>query len=270
MSLIEAWDRQQELYIGAREARFDALLSVVEWRSEVIGTEQLRVVDLCCGPAAIGQRLLQRFPDATYIGVDIDPVLLELARQVGAGFAPGRVDIVERDVSDAGWLDQVPVGQVDVVCSSTALHWLEGDDLDRALTHAWRALGPGGVLLNADHLGHSNAPSCTELAGWVAARDAASAAAGGALSWHGWWEAARADAHLGPLCARRDEIFPPTEPAADLADEVAAARSSTQRRPLLADFVAASRRAGFVEVDTIWQRFDDRIVMAIKPEPGQP
>jgi SAM-dependent methyltransferase len=270
VSLIEAWDRQQEFYIGAREARFEALLSVVEWRLEATGIEQLTVVDLCCGPAAIGQRLLQRFPEATYIGIDIDPVLLELARRVGSGFAPGRVDIVECDVSDARWLDHVPVGQVDVVCSSTALHWLSDDDLDRTLEHAWRALRPDGVLLNADHLGHSNAPACTELAGWIAARDAARAALGGSLSWHGWWEAVRADAQLAPLCALRDEIFPPTEPGSSLADAIAVARSSTLRRPLLADFVAASRRAGFVEVDTIWQRFDDRIVMAVKAANGQP
>ena len=80
MSLIEAWDRQQELYIGGREARFDALLDAVDWHVERLATSEPVVVDLCCGPAAIGRRLLRRFPTARYIGVDIDPVLLELAR----------------------------------------------------------------------------------------------------------------------------------------------------------------------------------------------
>lgn len=119
MSLIEAWDRQQELYIGGREARFDALLSTVEWHSELAGTKSPTVVDLCCGPAAIGERLARRLPGSRYIGVDIDPVLLELARQVTASFAPGRADLVDSDVADPAWLASTPIGRVDVVCSST-------------------------------------------------------------------------------------------------------------------------------------------------------
>ncbi|MSO80022.1 MAG: methyltransferase domain-containing protein [Acidimicrobiia bacterium] len=121
MSLIEAWDRQQELYIGGREARFDALLSTVEWHSELAGTKSPTVVDLCCGPAAIGERLARRLPGSRYIGVDIDPVLLELARQVTASFAPGRADLVDSDVADPAWLASTPIGRVDVVCSSTGL-----------------------------------------------------------------------------------------------------------------------------------------------------
>ncbi len=262
MSLIEAWDRQQEYYIGGREARFDALLSVIEWRSEVAGGALPTVVDLCCGPAAIGQRLLRRLPGSTYIGVDIDPVLLELAHQVAALVEPERITVVANDVADPGWLEHVPVGGVDVVCSSTALHWLSDDELDDTLEHAWRSLRPGGILLNADHLGSSDAPTLTALAGWVAARDALAAAERGAVSWHAWWSAARADEQLAPLCAQRDAIHPPTEPV--VGDEIEAVRSSTERRPPLAGFVDAARRAGFMEVDTIWQRFDDRIVMAVK------
>lgn len=265
MSLIEAWDHQQEFYIGAREARFDALLSVVEWHTQASGGGSPTVVDLCCGPAAIGQRLLRRLPGARYIGVDIDPVLLELARELAASLDPGRIEIVESDVADPGWLERVPVGQVDVVCSSTALHWLSDSELGQALAHSWRALRPGGVLLNADHLGFGDSPTLTALAGWSAARDASAAAEGGALSWHGWWEAARSDGRLAPLCARRDTIFGPTGAASETAAEIAAARSSTERRPLLSAFVETARQAGFVEVDTIWQRFDDRIVMAVKP-----
>ncbi|MFM8563147.1 MAG: class I SAM-dependent methyltransferase [Acidimicrobiia bacterium] len=264
MSMVEAWDRQQEMYIGQREERFAVLLSAVEWHAELAGTASPTVVDLCCGPAAIGERLLRRLPGSRYVGVDIDPVLLELARQATATFGPHRAQIVEHDVADGGWLASAPIGDVDVVCSSTALHWLSADELDDALGHASRSLRPGGILLNADHLGYADAPSFTSLAGWIAARDAERAVAGGAVSWHAWWESARSDPRLAPLCARRDEVFPPTEAAPDGVDEVEEARASTERRPPLAGFIDAARRAGFVEVDTIWQRFDDRIVMAVK------
>lgn len=265
--MVEAWDRQQEFYIGGREARFDALVSVVEWHSEVAGDARPMVVDLCCGPAAIGLRLLRRLPGSTYIGVDIDPVLLELARRAAASVDPERITVVANDVAHPGWLEHVPVGAVDVVCSSTALHWLSDDDLDATLEFAWRSLRPGGILLNADHLGFSDAPTLTALAGWIAARDAADAAERGAVSWHAWWSAARSDIDLAPLCEQRDAIHPPTEPPAG-GDEIEAVRLSTERRPPLSGFVEAARRAGFVEVDTVWQRFDDRIVMAVKSTVG--
>jgi SAM-dependent methyltransferase len=268
MSLIEAWDRQQQLYIGGREARFDALLATVQWLADGAGSDRPTVVDLCCGPAAIGQRLLGRLPGARYVGIDIDPVLLELARRVAGTFGSGRMEIVECDVADEKWLDGIQVGGVDVVCSSTALHWLSTEELDLTLAHAWRSLRPGGLLLNADHLGFDDSPSLTSLAAWIAARDAATALADGAPSWDAWWSAARSDAELGPLCERRDEIFPPAVPAAPAdaaSDEREALKASADRRPALSDFIDAARRAGFTEVDTIWQRFDDRIVMAVKP-----
>ena len=254
MSLLKAWDQQQESYNAAREERFGVLLTVVEWYAMSSGVPSPVVVDLGAGPAAIGQRLLRRLPLATYIGVDIDPVLIHLARQVADQFEPGRVQMIECDAADPTWLDQVPVGGVDVVCSSTALHWLSEDELNQALRNAHRALRAGGVVLNADHLGYERAPTLTAVAAWIAARDAEHAAAGGAPT--DWWERARADVQLESLHAARDRVF----------DVPAVANP----RPPLRGFLDLARRAGFSEVDTIWQRFDDRIVMAVKsgaPDP---
>ncbi|TDD27003.1 methyltransferase domain-containing protein [Kribbella turkmenica] len=91
---------------------------------EIVGRlagEPARFVDLACGPGSISARAVQRFPSAEIIGVDLDPFLLEIARHAvtGARFA-------EADLRAAGW-DAVPGdGQVDAVCSATALHWLTG------------------------------------------------------------------------------------------------------------------------------------------------
>ena len=250
MSLLEAWDQQQESYNAAREERFEVLLTVVEWLATSSGVPGPVVVDLGAGPAAIGRRLLRRFPMATYVGVDIDPVLIHLARQVADQFEPGQVRMIECDAADPAWLDHVLVGGVDVVCSSTALHWLSEDELSRALLNAHRALRPGGVVLNADHLGYERAPTLTAVAAWIAARDAEHAAARGAPSWDEWWERARADVQLDSLHAARDRVF----------DTPAVAKP----RPPLRGFLDLARSAGFSEVDTIWQRLDDRIVMAVK------
>ena len=236
------------------------LLTVVEWLAMSSGVPRPVVVDLGAGPAAIGQRLLRRFPLATYVGIDIDPVLIHLARQVADQFEPGRVRMIECDAADPAWLDHVLVGGVDVVCSSTALHWLSEKELSQALLNAHRALRAGGLLLNGDHLGYERAPTLTAVAHWIAARDAKTAAAKGAPSWDEWWERARADANLDSLWAARDRVFDAPAASDDGGPEAAAA---DQRLPLRV-FFDLVRRAGFSEVDTIWQRFDDRIVMAVK------
>jgi SAM-dependent methyltransferase len=247
MTLVEQWDRQQERYIAAREDRFAVLLSVIEWHAT--GRAPV-VVDLGCGPGAIGTRLLDRLPDATYLGVDLDPVLLHLARRAGERYRPGAWRVAEADMAGDGWVTAVPAGAVDVVCSSTALHWLAPEALARTLALAHRCLAPGGLLLNADHLADTGRPSFDRLARWADERDQATAGAAGAPDWDGWWRAARADPELAALCVRRDLLFPPA--------------TSDGGRPALADFVAAATAAGFAEVGTVWQRYDDRIVLGVK------
>jgi SAM-dependent methyltransferase len=253
MDAVAEWDRQQELYIEGREERFDALLDVVEWHShEHCGGRPPTVVDLACGPAAIGTRLLTRTPGATYIGLDIDPVLLHLARTTTARFTHQQVRIVDASIAGDGWTDHVPSGDVDIVCSSTALHWLTPDELAGTLRAAHDVLRPGGVLLNADHLGFGRQSSFQQLADWKDRGHIARRTAEGIPTWDTWWAAIRADPTMTELCRQRDLVYRPA-PSGDGA------------RPLLDDFVATARAAGFAEVATVWQRFDNHLVMAIKP-----
>ncbi len=267
MSLLDAWDDQQTRYIAAREQRFDTLITVVEWLASESGNRHPVVVDLGAGPAAIGRRLLERLPTASYVGIDIDPVLLQLGRRLADEFDPGRLQMVTGDVADPAWLNSVGGGTADVVCSSTALHWLPTDGLRQCLRNAYQALRPGGVLLNADHLGYGEqAPSLTALAQWVAARDEREAADRGVLSWDDWWTRARADDELTPQMEQRDRIVG----SSAVDDEAEDDDDVPEPRPPLREFLELARSTGFSEVETVWQRFDDRIVLAVKPGPPTP
>ena len=69
-----------------REGRFHAMLDVLN----ILLPEEFIALDLACGPGAISQRLLARFPKAQSIAVDLDPVLLTMGQAV-LGQMGGRV-----------------------------------------------------------------------------------------------------------------------------------------------------------------------------------
>ncbi len=66
----QSWDRLEETFMPDREFRIGALLDVVD----VLACPTPRVLDLACGTGTVTRRLLDRFPAARSIAVDVDPV----------------------------------------------------------------------------------------------------------------------------------------------------------------------------------------------------
>ncbi|MDQ3830748.1 MAG: class I SAM-dependent methyltransferase [Candidatus Tectomicrobia bacterium] len=93
---LRRWDVQQSGYLPDREARFTAMLDVLD----ILLPETFVALDLACGPGAISQRLLSRFPKARSIAVDLDPVLLTMGQAV-LGDMGGRLRWVDADLM--GW-----------------------------------------------------------------------------------------------------------------------------------------------------------------------
>lgn len=250
---IESWDRQQELYVAGREQRFDVVVDTV---AGIVGDDGTRILDLGCGPGALGTRLLDRIPTATYVGVDIDPVLLRLAEEVGARYG-ARFALRAANLASTDWADGLAPSSFDAIVSSTALHWLDVGHLSEVLRTCRTLLYDGGVFVNADNLRYAPTASRLQaLSDRIEADHQQRAAAEGAQTWSEWWDRARADDVLGPLCVERDAIFPP-RPVIDDGDAPP---------PLLDLYIGLLHDAGFAVVDTVWQRFDDRVLVAL-PRP---
>ena len=81
---LQRWDAQQSLHMTTREERFgtmlDALDSTVAKEPGAQDDGGIVALDLACGPGAISQRLLARFPNARAFAVDLDPVLLAIGQ----------------------------------------------------------------------------------------------------------------------------------------------------------------------------------------------
>ncbi len=123
------WDPGQ--YLRFADAR---LRPAVDLLARVPLSAPSVVVDLGCGPGTVTGLLRARFPEATLIGVDGSPAMLERARAAVPGARFVAADF-------AAWR---PETAPDLIFSNAALHWTGGHD--RLFPALLGLLAPQGVL----------------------------------------------------------------------------------------------------------------------------
>jgi SAM-dependent methyltransferase len=247
---LRRWDAQQSLHMNGREERFAAQLEALE---ATVGGD-IVALDIACGPGAISQRLLTRFPQARAYAVDLDPLLLALGKGALGDF-DGRLTWIHDDLNDPAWAERLAekLGgrQLDAVLSSTALHWVSPGTLARVYRELAQLMRPGGVFLNADHMQYPpDRPTVRELAASVRQRKRAASAGTNVEDWERWWQAVEAEPALNDLFHKRQRLFE--------------WRDRNWANASLEFQTGALKDAGFREVDTIWQRLDNRVLMAVR------
>ncbi|MGW5558127.1 class I SAM-dependent methyltransferase [Micromonospora sp. NPDC003944] len=241
--LLELWNQQQSAYVAHRDLRFDVMVDVLRLHCP----DNPAILDLACGPGAISDRLLARFPRATAIAVDYDPILLQVARRALHRYTE-RNEVHDVDLVADGWEEALTGRRFDAVLTSTALQWLSPEQLLRVYTTAAHLLPAGGVLLNADHLRYDeSSPTLRDIAVRHDAQTQQETFAAGALTYSAWYAEATRHPELAGLAAERDRRFADRPPQALAALEF---------------HLAALRAAGFAEVGTVWQYLDDYVVYA--------
>ena len=246
-SWLQRWDIQQTGYLSDREARFNAMLDVLD----ALLPETFVALDLACGPGAISQRLLARFPHARCVAVDLDPVLLTMGQSV-LGTMGGRLRWVTADLTTAEWSAEFGETQFDAVLSTTALHWLAAEHLVRLYRQLGQLVRPGGVVLNGDHMKfRPSMETFQRVADTAKARRQEEAfTRRGVEDWTAWWQALSAEPALQDLFAERERRF--------------AWKAEERHIPIFDVHEAALRDAGFREVGVIWQNMDNRVLMAVR------
>jgi SAM-dependent methyltransferase len=245
----QSWDVQQAAYLPDREERFTALLDVVEAQA---GSKPY-VLDLACGTGSISRRLLRRLPGARTVALDLDPALLRIA--AGTFEGDDRVTIVRADLSAPGWQDAIRAQAgdqpFDAVLTATALHWLPADRLAVLYSEVRELLRPGGVFCNADHLADDGLPELSvRLDAFQKSYRERLYAVGEALTWEGWWDAARQDPALADAVAERDLIF--------------GGPRHGDSFPLASGHLAFLQAAGYSEVGLVWRGLTDAAFAAVR------
>jgi SAM-dependent methyltransferase len=241
----ESWDRQQEGYMPDREERLAALLDVVE---AVAGPQPL-VLDLACGTGTITRRLLERFPRARSIAVDVDPALLTIARATLGD--DERVRFVRADLADPAWVLRLPEIPFDAVLTATALHWLPESLLRRVYRNLAGIVRPGGAVANADQMVAPDLPRLGAALAAVEARRQERVRADGRPDWDAWWDIAAADPVIAAAVAQRREHFGGVNHPAEFDPP-----SSWHAQALL--------DAGFDEAGVVWRSGAGAVVAAVR------
>ncbi len=238
-ALVERWDEQQERYLPGREERFAFMIDLIG----LGGNAAPRVLDLCCGPGALGARVLDRFPEASVVGVDFDPAHLELGRRT----LGDRVEWRDVDLRGDEWAEAFVPGSFDAIVSATAIHWFRAEEIVRLYRALALLLRDGGLFVNADHLPvdspQVSAMSASLLERWQAPRLA------GGEDYAAYREALRAETELRPFVEEGDRRL-------DI-------RTHGVSLPM-AFHVEALRIAGFREVGDAWRRYTDAVLVAIR------
>jgi tRNA (cmo5U34)-methyltransferase len=122
-----------------------------------------RVVELCCGSGDLARLLLERLPEVHLLALDGSPTMLAETRTTCSAHAH-RLELHAFDLAAPDWRRLQP--PPDAVCSSLAVHHLDGGQKRQLFADLQAALRPGGVFVLADLILPASA------AGWrIAAED---------------------------------------------------------------------------------------------------
>jgi tRNA (cmo5U34)-methyltransferase len=144
---VERVDRE----IDQRAEGLAVLLSVIPFEPD----QAVRVLDVGCGPGLIASRVLDAFPKATAVGLDVSEPMRDVARDRMAGYGE-RFQFVLADFLD-GDLPQATRGPFDVVVSSRAIHHAPAKQKRRLYQSVYSSLAAGGCFLNLDSVAPSDA-----------------------------------------------------------------------------------------------------------------
>lgn len=135
--------------------QLDAMFQVVA----AFGVPTRTLLDVGAGDGVAAEAIARRFPVERVTLVDFSPPMLARARERFAGAAV-EVDIVDADLNDPGWREQLPT--YDLIVSRYAIHHLPHDRKRALYAEIHDLLAPGGLFFNIEHVS-SVSPVYTDI-----------------------------------------------------------------------------------------------------------
>lgn len=134
---FDLWAPTYDGTVATADWGFEHYCDGLEWICQQLGRQMThgRLIDLGCGTGSLGERLQRRFPFIEYIGVDISPKMLQIAKAKVGSARFLQADLRDIDVWSR-YLDSHPRN---VVVSTYALHHFDDEEKVRVVKHAFSA-----------------------------------------------------------------------------------------------------------------------------------
>lgn len=140
------WDTDSASELPTRAEQQEILLAILA----ATNVDGAAVLDLGVGSGLVAEIVLEAFPRASLVGVDLSEAMLDLARTRLERFG-SRVELIRHDLAQLSTLTVQPAAYR-AVFSVQTLHHLS--DPEKAAASAWIAnvLEPGGVVVVLDRV----------------------------------------------------------------------------------------------------------------------
>jgi tRNA (cmo5U34)-methyltransferase len=151
-----AWQRPDLVSTFLRERR--TVLPLLDVQEDVVrrllqrnAHPFARFLDVGGGDGAMTELVLSLEPSAQAVLVDFSEPMLEGARRRLAAY-PERWQLVEADLSAAGWRAGLPAGLFGAAVSALAIHHLTSARKRALFGELYELLEPGAIFVNMDHV----------------------------------------------------------------------------------------------------------------------
>jgi SAM-dependent methyltransferase len=237
------WEAMQNCYVPHRIYRFDLMFRLADLPRE----DEVKILDLGCGPGVPSFRALRCYPNASVVAVDFDPILLAMGQGI-AREATDCIQFIQADIRQAEWWAGYEE-QFDLILLATALHWLSAGSLTQLYACIYRALKPGGWFMNSDHMASNDPNTQVHYRKALHVDQQSAFCAWRADDWNGFWRSLSRELGQTDLLAQRSEA------------ELWEGTDDGQPRQF---HVTALRECGFEQVAFHWQDLGEAVVSARK------
>ncbi|MBV9326450.1 MAG: class I SAM-dependent methyltransferase [Chloroflexi bacterium] len=161
---VAHWIDRQRAREPQRNRQFGLLRAMLPFGVDT----EFTYLNVGSGPGTFDELVLQRYPRARSILVDVSPLMLERARERLRRFAD-RTSYIQADFSTRDWTSALDDTHVHAVVSCIAIHNLREPALIRALyADLYGLLVDGGLFLNLDYV-RMPAAELQAMARWAGA-----------------------------------------------------------------------------------------------------
>lgn len=130
------------IFVPDREEQIATMLDLIPDPGEGL------LVDLCCGAGPLTAALLERFPRARVLAMDLSLTMLEHVAWTTLDEHRERLQTRQFDLADSSWRSFPE--PVHAFVSSLAIHHLDGEGKRQLFCDLSAALAPGGAVVIAD------------------------------------------------------------------------------------------------------------------------